>query len=63
MQKNGKRYCDRCKEPMPMLREENSNIHDIISLGWKTKTGTVMHKRKDICTSCMDLLDEFLQGE
>ena len=63
MTKNGKRYCDRCKKEMPKLRVEGSNVHDVLSLGWKTKTGTVMGTRKDICSDCMDLLDEFLQGE
>lgn len=63
MTKNGKRYCDRCKKEMPKLRAEGSNVHDVLSLGWKTKTGTVMGTRKDICSDCMDLLDEFLQGE
>ena len=63
MTKNGKRYCDRCKKEMPKLRSEGSNVHDVLSLGWKTKTGTVMGTRKDICSDCMDILDEFLQGE
>lgn len=63
MTKSGKRYCDRCKKQMPKLREEGSNIHDVLSLGWKTKTGTVMSARKDICSDCMDLIDELLSGE
>lgn len=61
--KGGKRYCDRCKKHMPKLREEESNPHDLLALGWKTKTGSVMGKSKDICSDCMDLLDEFLSGE
>ncbi len=63
MTKSGKRYCDRCKNQMPKLREEGSNIHDVLSLGWKTKSGTVMSARKDICSDCMDLIDELLSGE
>ena len=63
MTKSGKRYCDRCKKPMPKIREEGSNVHDLLSLGWKTKTGTVMGTRKDICSECMDELDEFLSGK
>ena len=63
MTKSGKRYCDRCKKQMPKFREEGSNIHDVLSLGWKTKSGTVMSARKDICSDCMDIIDELLSGE
>lgn len=48
---------------MPKLRAEGSNPHDVLSLGWKTKTGTVMGTRKDMCSDCMDKLDEFLSGK
>ena len=63
MYKDGKRYCDKCKKRMPTLREEGSNAHDVLCLGYKTSTGTVLSRRKDICTHCMDELDEFLSGE
>lgn len=61
--KNGKRYCDVCKKEMPKLRAEDSNPHDLLALGWKTKTGSTMGKNKDVCSSCMDLIDELLSGK
>jgi hypothetical protein len=63
MIKNKKRYCDRCRAEMPMIAPDDNNPHDIIKLGWKTRTGSVMNVTKDICTDCMDLVDELLSGE
>ena len=62
MIKGKKRYCDRCKTEMPMIHPEGNNDHDIVGLGWKTKSGSIMDVKKDLCTDCMDMLDEFLQG-
>lgn len=60
MTKNKKRYCDRCGNEMPKIAPPENNPHDILKLGWKTNSGTTMNVTKDICTNCMDLLDEFL---
>lgn len=66
MTKNKKRYCDICKEPMPMTIDfsaPDAPTHDIISLGYKTKSGKVMNKNYDVCASCMAQVDELLSGE
>lgn len=66
MIKNKKRYCDRCKNEMPMLidfSQQDINPHDIISQGRKTKSGKAFDKNYDLCKGCMDLLDEFLSGK
>lgn len=65
MTKNKKRYCDRCKAEMPLvldLSQVNINPHDILSLGFKTKTGRTLNKNYDLCQNCMNLVDELLQG-
>lgn len=66
MIKSKKRYCDICKEEMPMyidFNNPNSNPHDIISVGFKTKSGRTMNKNYDVCSNCMGLIDELLSGQ
>lgn len=66
MVKNKKRYCDRCKNEMPMLIDFDNpklNPHDVLSLGYKTRSGKTMNKNYDICSDCMDIIDELLSGQ
>lgn len=66
MIKNKVRYCDRCKTEMPALidfSDQDINPHDILGLGFKTKTGKTINKTYDLCSDCMGLIDELLSGE
>ena len=60
------RKCDVCKQVMPMyidFSDPDVNPHDLISLGFKTKSGRTMNKNYDVCSSCMDKVDVILSGE
>ena len=64
--KKNKRYCDVCKQEMPMYIDFSApdlNHHDLISLGFKTKSGKTMNKSYDVCSSCMDQVDVVLRGQ
>lgn len=66
MVKGKKRTCDICKDEMPMLIDfENPEApsYDIISLGYKTKSGKAMKKNYDVCAVCMEKIDELLSGQ
>lgn len=63
MIKKNKRYCDRCKKPIPMVKDltqTDINPHDILSLGFRSKTGRVLNKNYDLCDDCMDKVEEVL---
>jgi hypothetical protein len=63
MIKNKVRYCDRCKKEMPSvldLSQVGINPHDILSLGFKTKTGRTLNKNYDLCQDCMTAVEEVL---
>ena len=64
--KGKKRTCDVCKQEMPMYIDFDDpvlNHHDLISLGFKTKSGRTMNKNYDVCSSCMDQIDVILRGQ
>ena len=64
--KGKKRTCDVCKQEMPMyidFTDPDINPHDLISLGFKTKSGRTMNKNYDVCSSCMDQIDVILRGQ
>ena len=66
MVKGKKRTCDICKNEMPMyinFEDPDANPHDLISLGYKTKSGRTINKNYDVCSSCMSQIDELLSGE
>lgn len=66
MIKGKKRTCDICKDEMPMLIDfENPKApsYDILSLGYKTKSGKAMKKNYDVCAVCMEKIDELLSGQ
>ena len=66
MVKGKKRTCDICKTEMPMqidFTQLDAPSHDILSLGYKTKSGKAMNKNYDVCASCMDKVNELLSGE
>lgn len=58
-----KRVCDRCGKEMPDLIDLTNpdvNPHDILCLGFKTKTGRTMNESYNLCQDCMDKVDELL---
>lgn len=66
MIKGKKRTCDICKSEMPMtidFSDPAAPTHDIVSLGYKTKSGKAMNKNYDVCAVCMEKVDELLSGE
>lgn len=66
MTKNKKRYCDGCNKEMPKLLDFSDpeiNPHDLLALGFKTKTGKTINKTYDLCSNCMDLVDELLRAK
>ena len=64
--KGKKRYCDVCKQEMPMyidFTQQDINPHDLLTLGFKTKSGRTMNKNYDVCRTCMDQIDVILSGQ
>jgi hypothetical protein len=62
MTKKGIRYCDKCGVKLELIdfTQQDINPHDIVTLGYKTKTGRVLNKNYDLCKEHMDVLDEYL---
>lgn len=62
MTKKKKRYCDKCGAELQLIdfSQQDINPHDIVSLGFKTKTGQTMNKTYDFCKECMDEVDVVL---
>lgn len=66
MIKKNIRYCDRCKKEIPTvldLTQKDIIPRDILSLGYKTKTGRTIKDSYDVCQDCMSLIYELLQSE
>lgn len=64
--KGKKRTCDVCNNEMPMyidFNDPNINHHDLLTLGFKTKSGRTLNKNYDVCSSCMDQIDVVLSGQ
>lgn len=64
--KGKKRTCDICKAQMPMyidFEDPDVNPHDLLSLGFKNKSGRIMNKNYDVCSSCMSKIDVVLSGQ
>ena len=59
MKKSGKTYCDRCKKEI--VKTEQSNVHDIISMGFHVGNCQVINWRKDICSDCADEFDKWYE--
>lgn len=62
MIKNKKRYCDKCGKELQLIdfTQPDINPHDILCLGFKTKTGRTINKTYDLCSTCMDQIDAVL---
>lgn len=60
--KETKIKCDRCGAEIESATFEQ-NIHNLIMLGWRTKSGTVTNERYDICTDCADSFAEWIKGK
>ena len=59
------RYCDVCGNEMPTLLDfDDPTIipYDIVSLGYKTKSGKLMRESFDVCQDCIEVVNELLSG-